>query len=151
MGTEVGLDARKAEVRRFWEVASRGQEYVEGGTAEEKHRKHAEARYRPEPYIRDFARFWVGFGRDILEIRVGMSADHLEWARSGLRHLAGIDLTLRAETRTAKRLDACDLKSDLREGDAEMSFSQTVHSESSTPGSASPFTGHAASFLEAVD
>jgi ubiquinone/menaquinone biosynthesis C-methylase UbiE len=113
------LNVRKTEVRRFWEAASCGEVYAEGPTAEEKLRQNAEARYRLEPYIRDFARFWEGSGQDVLEIGVGMGADHLEWARSGPHHLAGIDLTHRAVTWTAQRLDAYGLKSDLREGDAE--------------------------------
>jgi ubiquinone/menaquinone biosynthesis C-methylase UbiE len=119
MGTEVGLDARKAEVRRFWDAASCGEVYAEGSTAEEKLLRNGEARFRLEPYIREFARFWEGSGQDVLEIGVGMGADHLEWARSGPDHLAGIDLTPRAVSWTAQRLNAFGLKSDLREGDAE--------------------------------
>jgi len=119
MGTDVGLDARKAEVCRFWEAASCGEVYAEGSTVEEKLRQNAEARYRLEPYIREFARFWEGSGQDVLEIGVGMGADHLEWARSGPHHLAGIDLTPRAVSWTAQRLGACGLKSDLRQADAE--------------------------------
>jgi SAM-dependent methyltransferase len=115
----VGVNASKAEVRRFWDAESCGEVYAEGGTAEERLRKHAEARYHLEPYIRDFARFGEGSGQDVLEIGVGMGADHLEWARSGPRRLAGIDLTPRALTWTAQRLDAYGLKSDLLEGDAE--------------------------------
>ena len=119
MGTTEGLDARKAEVRRFWDAASCGEVYAEGSTAEEKLLRNAEARSRLEPYIRDFARFWEGSGQDVLEIGVGMGADHLEWARSGPHHLAGIDLTPRAVSWTAQRLDTFGLKSDLWEGDAE--------------------------------
>ena len=119
MSTNVGSDARKAEVRRFWEAASCGEVYAESGTAEEKLRQNGEARYSLEPYISEFARFCEGAGQDVLEIGVGMGADHLEWARSGPHHLAGIDLTPRAVSWTAQRLDAFGLKSDLREGDAE--------------------------------
>ena len=113
------LDPRKADVRRFWEAASCGEVYAEGSSAQEKFRQHAEARYRLEPYIRDFARFEEGGGQDILEIGIGMGADHVEWARSGPRHLAGIDLTPRALGWTAQRLETYGLASDLREGDAE--------------------------------
>jgi SAM-dependent methyltransferase len=115
----VNLNAGKAEVRRFWEAASCGEVYAEGGSADERLRNHAEARYRLEPYIRDFARFGEGFGQDVLEIGVGMGADHLEWARSGPHRLAGIDLTSSAVNWTVQRLEAYGLKSDLREGDAE--------------------------------
>jgi ubiquinone/menaquinone biosynthesis C-methylase UbiE len=115
----VDLNASKEEVRRFWEAASCGEVYAEGGTAEERLCKHAEARYRLEPYIRDFARFGEGVDQDVLEIGVGMGADHLEWARSGPRRLAGIDLTSSAVTWTVQRLETYSLKSDVREGDAE--------------------------------
>lgn len=109
----------KAEVRRFWEAASCGEVYAGGGTAKDRLRQQAAARSRLEPYIRDFARFGEGAGKDVLEIGIGMGADHLEWARSRPRHLAGIDLTPRAVTWTAQRLDSCGLVSDLREADAE--------------------------------
>jgi SAM-dependent methyltransferase len=109
----------KAEVRGFWDAASCGEVYAEGLTAEEQFRRHAEARYRLEPYIRGFARFAEGAGHDVLEIGVGMGADHLEWARSGPRRLAGIDLTPRAVAWTTQRLAAYGYDSELQEGDAE--------------------------------
>jgi SAM-dependent methyltransferase len=115
----VDLTAGKAEVLQFWEAASCGEVYAEGDSAEERLRKHAEARYHLEPYIHDFARFGEGSGQDVLEIGVGMGADHLEWARSGPRRLAGIDLTPSAVNWTAQRFEAYGLESDLREGDAE--------------------------------
>ena len=107
------LGPYKADVRRFWEAASCGEIYAEGSSAQEKFRQHAEARYRLEPYIRDFARFEEGCGQDILEIGIGMGADHVEWARSGPRHLAGIDLTPRAVAWTAQRLETYGFASDL--------------------------------------
>src|ERR1035437_10694821 len=96
----------KADVRRFWEAGSCGEIYAKGSSAQEKFRQHAETRYRLEPYIRDFARFEEGRGQDILEIGVGMGADHFEWAKSGPRHLAGIDLTSRAIGWTAEPVRA---------------------------------------------
>ena len=109
----------KADVRRFWEAASCGEVYAEGSSTQEKFRQHAEARYRLEPYIRDFARFDEGCGQDILEIGVGMGADHVEWARSGPRRLTGIDLTPRAIAWTAQRLQTYGFAADLCEADAE--------------------------------
>jgi ubiquinone/menaquinone biosynthesis C-methylase UbiE len=109
----------KAEVRGFWDAASCGEVYADGLDAEERLRRQAEARYRLEPYIRDFARFDEGAGRDVLEIGVGMGADHLEWARSGPHRLAGVDLTPRAVAWTTQRLAAYGLASELREADAE--------------------------------
>ena len=113
------LDPRKQTSAAYWEATSYGEVYAEGFSAQEKFRQHAEARYHLEPYIRDFARFEEGGGQDILEIGIGMGADHVEWARSGPRYLAGIDLTPRALAWTAQRLETYGLASDLREGDAE--------------------------------
>jgi len=109
----------KAKVRGFWDAASCGEVYAEGLTAEQQFRRQAEARYRLEPYIHSFARFAEGASQDVLEIGVGMGADHLEWARSGPRRLAGIDLTPRAVDWTARRLAAFGYQSELAEGDAE--------------------------------
>jgi ubiquinone/menaquinone biosynthesis C-methylase UbiE len=113
------LGAYKEEVRRFWEAGSCGEVYAEGSSTQERFRQHAETRYRLEPYIHDFARFEEGSGQDILEIGVGMGADHVEWAKSGPRRLAGIDLTPRAVAWTAERLETYGFASDLCEADAE--------------------------------
>ena len=109
----------KAEIREFWNAEACGEIYADGPTAEERFSRHAEARYRLEPYIRDFARFEEGAGKDVLEVGVGMGADHLEWARCGPHCLAGVDLTPRAVTWTSQRLAAHGLASELKEGDAE--------------------------------
>jgi ubiquinone/menaquinone biosynthesis C-methylase UbiE len=55
----------------------------------------------------------------VLEIGVGMGADHLEWAKSSPRSLTGIDLTPRAIDFTAERLSLHGLRSSLEVGDAE--------------------------------
>jgi len=109
----------KAEVRGFWDAASCGEVYAEGLSAEQRFRAQAEARYRLEPYICGFARFEEGSGRDVLEIGVGMGADHLEWAKSGPRRLVGVDLTPRAVAWTDQRLATYGFASELKEGDAE--------------------------------
>jgi SAM-dependent methyltransferase len=110
---------QKAEVRGFWNAGSCGEVYAEGPTAEQRFRTHAEARYRLEPYIHDFARFEEGAGQDVLEIGVGMGADHLEWAKSGPRRLAGVDLTPRAVSWTTQRLETFGFAADVQEADAE--------------------------------
>jgi SAM-dependent methyltransferase len=109
----------KAEVRGFWNAASCGEVYADGFSSDQCFRKHAEARYRLEPYIHKFARFEEGNAEDVLEIGVGMGADHLEWAKSRPRRLAGVDLTPRAVAWTAQRLSGYGFASELREGDAE--------------------------------
>jgi ubiquinone/menaquinone biosynthesis C-methylase UbiE len=118
-GAEMVMPDLKSEVRGFWNAASCGEVYAEGLSAEQQFRAHAEARYRLEPYIRGFARFDEGVGQDVLEIGVGMGADHVEWARSGPRRLAGVDLTSRAVAWTTQRLATYGLASELKEGDAE--------------------------------
>jgi ubiquinone/menaquinone biosynthesis C-methylase UbiE len=72
-----------------------------------------------EPYILPFAKFDEACGKDVLEIGVGMGADHAEWAKSQPRSLTGIDLTPRAIEHTRQRLAIYGFKSDLRVGDAE--------------------------------
>ncbi len=109
----------KAEVRDFWDAASCGEVYAEGDTLEEQFQAHERARYELEPYIAGFAHFGEGRGRDVLEVGVGMGADHVRWARSRPRSLTGVDLTPRAIEWTRRRLDAEGLASNLQTADAE--------------------------------
>jgi ubiquinone/menaquinone biosynthesis C-methylase UbiE len=118
-GADMNVPDLKAEVRGFWDAASCGEVYAEGLTTEQRFRRHSEARYHLEPYIRSFAQFEEGSGQDVLEIGVGMGADHLEWAKSGPRRLAGVDLTPRAVAWTTQRLATYGFASELKEGDAE--------------------------------
>lgn len=109
----------KDSVREFWNRSSCGEIYATGRAERERFETHARARYALEPYIPGFARFSDGAGRDVLEVGVGMGADHIEWARSGPRSLSGIDLTPRAIENTANRLREYGLSSNLRVSDAE--------------------------------
>lgn len=122
MGTSVdeqGAPTLTHEVREFWDRASCGEVYARGDSAREQYAAHARARYALEPYIPRFARFADGRGRDVLEVGVGMGADHAEWARSGPRSLTGVDLTPRAVEHTRARLDLLGLESRLDVADAE--------------------------------
>jgi ubiquinone/menaquinone biosynthesis C-methylase UbiE len=109
----------KADVRRFWNAGSCGEVYAAGADAEQRFRAHAKARYRLEPYLHDFARFPEGAGRDVLEIGVGMGADHVEWAKSRPRRLAGVDLTPAAVAWTSQRLETYGFTPEVQEADAE--------------------------------
>ena len=109
----------KTEVRDFWNSSPCGEIYAVGDTDEERWRRHAETRYRLEPYIRPFALFDEGTAQRILEVGVGIGADHLEWARSVPRSLAGVDLSRKAIDVTTGRLRAAGFTSDLRVADAE--------------------------------
>jgi ubiquinone/menaquinone biosynthesis C-methylase UbiE len=109
----------KEDVRRFWSEASCGEVYAQGKSLVEQLEAQARARYELEPYIPEFARFPEGAGRDVLEIGVGMGADHLEWAKAKPRSLAGLDLTARAVDHTRSRLQAYGFRPRLMVGDAE--------------------------------
>lgn len=109
----------KQAVHDFWNAESCGEVYAKGDSARERLEEHARTRYELEPYIFDFARFTDGRGKDVLEIGVGMGADHAEWAKAGPRSLTGVDLTERAVEHTRARLEALGLSSSLQVGDAE--------------------------------
>lgn len=81
-------------------------------------RAQSTERYRLEPYIAQFADFAGSRGRDVLEIGLGLGADHERFARAGA-NLHGVDLTPRAVEITRRRLEMQGLVSDLRVGDAE--------------------------------
>jgi SAM-dependent methyltransferase len=94
----------KEATREFFQKASCGEVYAQGESLAERFETQRRTRYELEPYIFEFARFADGAGRDVLEVGVGMGADHLEWARSGPRSLTGVDLTSRAANYTSARL-----------------------------------------------
>lgn len=75
-------------------------------------------RYQLEPFLEAFARPEETHGLDVLEIGVGLGADHQLFAQAGAR-LSGIDLTERAVQHARKRLALFGLESDLRVADAE--------------------------------
>lgn len=109
----------KGQVREFWNAASCGEIYAVGADLRERLVEHARARYELEPYIAGFARFEESKDRDVLEIGVGMGADHLELAKNHPRRLVGVDLTPRAVEYTRKRLRLFDRRPLVLVGDAE--------------------------------
>jgi len=109
----------KAAVQEFWNRASCGEVYAQGDSWRTQLEQQARVRYDLEPYIPEFARFEEGRGLDVLEVGVGMGADHLEWAKSEPRSLSGVDLTPRAVAHTSRRLGLYDLRSRLEVSDAE--------------------------------
>lgn len=110
---------RKDAVRDYWDEASCGEVYALGENTRERLRAQARSRYELEPYIFEFARFGEARGKDVLEIGVGMGADHAEWAKAQPRSLTGIDLTPRAVEFTRTRLAYEGLSADVRVADAE--------------------------------
>jgi len=111
--------ALKESVREFWNSQSCGEVYASGSSFKERMDTQAQERYKLEPYILGFAQFPSGAGKDVLEIGVGMGADHLEWAKAGPKSLTGIDLTERAVGFTSERLKAHGFQPNVRVGDAE--------------------------------
>lgn len=119
MGLPDGQEQRKEEVRLFWEKMSCGEIYAEGESLAAQLENQARQRYELEPYLRGFARFEDARGLDVLEVGVGMGADHCELARCSPRSLSGVDLTGRAVEFTRDRLSLNGFASDLRQADAE--------------------------------
>jgi SAM-dependent methyltransferase len=109
----------KAAVRDFWEDGSCGEVYADGASLRARYAAQAAARYALEPYIFDFAHFSEARGRDVLEVGVGMGADHLEWAKARPRSLCGVDLTPRAASWTSERLRLDGHVPAVSVGDAE--------------------------------
>ncbi|HUT51931.1 MAG TPA: class I SAM-dependent methyltransferase [bacterium] len=109
----------KQQVKEFWNRRSCGEVYADGDSEMDYYESHRRARFELEPYIAGFARFEEARGKDVLEIGVGMGADHVEWARYGPKSLSGIDMTPRAVEHTARRLRLYGLHSDVRVADAE--------------------------------
>jgi SAM-dependent methyltransferase len=109
----------KRQVRDFWQAAACGEVYARGDSLRERLDAQARTRYALEPYLAGFARFDDGRGKDVLEIGVGMGADHLEWARRAPRSLAGVDLTAQAIELTRARLGLHGFRSRLLTADAE--------------------------------
>lgn len=110
--------ASKAQVRDFWDEASCGEKLYLHATTAEGFDEQAATRYELEPFIIPFAGFAATRDKDVLEIGVGLGADHQRFAEAGAR-LVGIDLTPRAVENTRLRFATLGLTSDLRVGDAE--------------------------------
>lgn len=111
------LDA-KTQVKDFWDEASCGERLLLPSQDRAGFASQAAERYRLEPYILDFADFEGWRGKRVLEIGVGLGADHQRFVEAGAL-TTGIDLTPRAVDMTRRRLEAFGLASDLRVADAE--------------------------------
>lgn len=112
------MDELKQKVHDFWNSESCGEKLYLPGSDEAGYLSQMAARYKLEPYIKTFAKFEQACDLDVLEIGVGLGADHQCFAQAGAR-LTGIDLTERAIDHTRKRLSLFGLKSNLRVSDAE--------------------------------
>jgi ubiquinone/menaquinone biosynthesis C-methylase UbiE len=108
----------KKQVHDFWNEASCGEDLYLQSTDRAGYEAQAKIRYELEPYIDEFARFGEARGKRVLEIGVGLGADHQKFAQAGAE-LYGIDLTERAIEHTRRRLAVFGLSSRLSIGDAE--------------------------------
>jgi ubiquinone/menaquinone biosynthesis C-methylase UbiE len=108
----------KDAVRDFWDEASCGEALYLDAANRESYARQARIRYELEPYIEEFADFAAAKGKRVLEIGVGLGADHQRFAEAGA-DLTGIDLTPRAVEHTSRRLAAFGHRSDVRVMDAE--------------------------------
>lgn len=66
----------KVDVREFWNRASCGGELLLPSTDGDGYLAQTRARYDLEPYTRGFAKFSESQGLLVLEIGVGLGADH---------------------------------------------------------------------------
>lgn len=112
------LSDQKIAVREFWDEASCGERLLLDGADKAGYLRQMESRYFLEPFIKGFARFQEARDIDVLEIGVGLGADHHRFALAGAR-LSGIDLTERAVEHTRRRFDLFGLESHIQVGDAE--------------------------------
>jgi ubiquinone/menaquinone biosynthesis C-methylase UbiE len=113
------MEENKNLVKDFWNNASCGEElYLKGDNEKQAFINQSNKRYELEPYIIDFAEFVEAKGKKVLEIGVGLGADHQKFAEAGA-DLFGIDLTERAIMNTKNRLNLFGLNTTLSIGDAE--------------------------------
>ncbi|MEQ8363060.1 MAG: class I SAM-dependent methyltransferase [Cyclobacteriaceae bacterium] len=113
------MESQKELVKDFWNEASCGENlYMKGEDARAQFDNQLKIRYELEPYITSFAEFDMHKGEKVLEVGVGLGADHQMFAQNGALTF-GVDLTERAIEQTKKRFALLDLKSTLLVADAE--------------------------------
>lgn len=114
----MNADAAKQSVHDFWNAAACGEDLYLRDESIDGYAAQAQARYALEPYIADLAKFTQCGGLRVLEIGVGLGADHQRFAEAGAV-LFGIDLTERAVEHTQRRLAAFGFTPQVSVGDAE--------------------------------
>ena len=121
--------SKKEEVHDFWNDASCGEDLYLNSNDKDGFKKQSDKRYELEPYILDFADFKSTNNKRVLEIGVGLGADHQKFVESGAI-TTGVDLTSRAIEHTEARLKLFGLSSSLYVGDAEnLSFKDNSFDE----------------------
>jgi ubiquinone/menaquinone biosynthesis C-methylase UbiE len=105
-------------VHDFWNAASCGEDLYLPNRDNGGYQAHSLTRYQLEPFIRAFANADETLGRRVLEVGVGLGADHQLFAEAGAR-LAGVDLTERAVEHVRRRFNLMGLQSALHLANAE--------------------------------
>jgi SAM-dependent methyltransferase len=108
----------KKLVHDYWNKAACGENLYLRTTDRQGYIAQSAKRYQLEPIILQFAKFEDTSGKKVLEIGVGLGADHQKFAEAG-SDLYGIDLTKRAVDHTCRRLELFGLSSTLKVGDSE--------------------------------
>ncbi len=111
--------APKRAVKDFWEQAAAGEFWAAGESEAARLEAEFDSRFAFEPNVVPFAGFDAAAGKRVLEVGVGMGADHVRWARAKPALLAGIDITERAVGYTRRRFELAGLRPALARGDAE--------------------------------
>ncbi len=113
------MNNKKDAVLKFWDLASCGEElYLKGKDEQEQFSNQMKIRYHLEPFIEPFAGFAESRHKKVLEIGVGLGADHQRFAENNAI-LYGCDLSARAVEKTRRRLNLLGLHSNLQVADTE--------------------------------
>src|SRR5688572_23010400 len=112
MATRRAIDLKIA-VHDYWNRESCGEALYLSGDQVADYTAQANTRYALEPYIPEFAGFAECLSKRVLEIGVGLGADHERFAETGAI-LHGLDLTERAIEHTRRRLAVRGLHSELQ-------------------------------------
>lgn len=106
------------QVQEFWDADSCGESLYLRSLDRAGYLAQSRRRYELEPFIPSFANARETGGRRVLEIGVGLGADHQLFAEAGA-HLSGVDLTARSVHHVRRRFAAVGLRSALGVADAE--------------------------------
>jgi len=112
------METAKKDVHDFWDSSSCGEDLYLQDAGKAGFLRQSEARYELEPYILTFADFKRYKDQKVLEIGIGLGADHQEFADAGAI-LYGIDLTERAIAHTSNRFKIFGCQSLLQKADCE--------------------------------
>lgn len=109
----------KRDVVDYWNAESCGEIYAAGDSLSAQMATQARTRYELEPYLPRLADFGAAEGKAVLEIGVGMGADHARFSDASPSRLVGVDITYRAIEWTRARLGAAGARHELTLADAE--------------------------------